>query len=43
MKTETEIKNYVLELKDEKKWPKRDDIDKENINDKIKTLEWVLN
>ena len=42
MKTEQEIKQFISELKDEKTWSNRDDIDKENINDEIKTLNWVL-
>lgn len=42
MKTEKEIKQFIAELKNEKTWPNRDDIDKENIQDEINTLNWVL-
>ena len=42
MKSENEIKNYILSLKDELKDPKRDEIDQENIQDEINTLNWVL-
>jgi len=42
MKTEQEIKQFISVLKDEKKQDNRDDIDKENINDEIETLNWVL-
>ena len=42
MKTEQKIKQFIFELEDEKTWVNRDDIDKENIDDEIKTLKWVL-
>ena len=42
MKTQKQIKQWIKELKDEKKSWHRDEIDKENIQDEINILTEVL-
>lgn len=42
MKSEQEIKDWIRSLKQELKDPRRDDIDKENIQDEIDILLEVL-
>jgi len=42
MMTKKEIIKWIKSLEDEKKDFRRDEIDRENIQDEINTLNWVL-